>query len=132
MFEGYVCAGDSYEFERKGFTLTAWLEDDYDYHIDHDDAHNIDQSVTGCDNEQQVKLLAARAGYENGEWSYFTICLKVELEGVELAREYLGGVEGNYPGSDNSYINEHVREMAEEAVSNAKKKLAELVTKTLS
>lgn len=127
MFNGYVSAGDCYEFEVGVFKVTAWLEDDYDSDIDDDDSHNVDQSVTGCDDNQQRALLAAREAYANAEWSYFTICLKVELDDIELSREYLGGVEGNYPGSDNSYLNAQVREMTPEAITNAKLKLIELL-----
>ena len=81
---GYVCAGDTITLEVEGFTLTARIECDHDSNIDDDDSHNIDQEVTGCDDDQQATLIAAREAWDNDEWFYCGVVVAVSKAGIEL------------------------------------------------
>ena len=104
--------GDSITSE-SGYT--AFIVYDHDYNIDDDDVHNPDQSVTGCDDDQQEKLLIARRAWFNNEWFYCGIILK-HPEGYQV--DSLWGIEANYPGSDNSYLTEVATEMLNEVFSD--------------
>ena len=74
-FNKYVCTGDTITTEAEGFTITARIEHDADYHIDHDDCHNEDQNVTGCDDKQFAKLLEARRAWFTADWFYCALVL---------------------------------------------------------
>lgn len=129
-FDSYVCQGDSITCEVDGFTITARVMHDNDYQLGDDDMHNIDQEVTGCNEEQQVKLLAAREAWFNDEWFYCGIVLKVEKNGITL-EDYAGslwGMEANYPDSKNSHLLEAANEMLLEALEAGKKALEGLLT----
>lgn len=94
---------------------TARIEHDADYHIDSDDCHNPDQSVTGCNDEQQADLLAAREAWFRDEWFYCTIVLESDLYGWE---DFLPGIECNYPGpwaDRNAHLTTVANELLEEA-----------------
>jgi len=76
--------------------------------------------------EQDIKVLQAWA---RGEWHYFGVSVTVEKTGVELVHQYdhaCWGIEGNYPGSDNSYLLETANALAEEALYAARAKAKEL------
>lgn len=129
-FNSYVCTGDSIACSVDGFTVTARVQHDNDYQIDDDDMHNIDQEVTGCNEEQQEKLLAARKAWFNDEWFYCGIVLKVEKNGITL-EDYAGslwGMEANYPDSNNSHLFEAANEMLPEALEAGKKAIQGLLT----
>lgn len=117
-FPKYACEGDEIECESEGFTIIARILHDTDYRIDDDDMHNIDQSVTGCDDEQQEKLLAARQAWFTDEWFYCGIVLSVTKNGIVLDDHATSvwGMECNYPDSDNSHLNEAVNELLSEAI----------------
>lgn len=78
---------------------------------------------------------AAMADYEvlrawcNDEWHYVGVAVTVERNDVQLTGDYdhaLWAIECNYPGSDNSYLTEVAGDLAAEALTAAKAKLAEL------
>ncbi|MEO5342210.1 MAG: hypothetical protein H7842_02530 [Gammaproteobacteria bacterium SHHR-1] len=117
-FGRYVCVGDSIDCESEPFTVTARIEFDPDYRIDDNNYHNPDQSVTGCNDEQQEKLLAARSAWENDDWFYCGVVLSVSVAGVVLDKHAasLWGIECNYPGSDNSYLSDVANELLDEAL----------------
>ncbi len=122
---GYVCTGDTITGRFKGFDIVATIHDDSDSTIDDDDTHNIDQSVTGCDADQQVKLLAARRAYFEREWSYCGIVLSVARKGVVLdnCAASLWAVEMNYPktsaGDSDREPNDHLTDVANELLPEA-------------
>ena len=121
QFGKYVCVGDSIECEVDGYTVMAHLEHDPYCDIDDDDHHNPDQSVTGCDDTEQEKLLAARHAWERGEWFYGGIVLSVSRNGIMINRHAaaLWGIECNYPDSDNSYLWDVANELLPEALERA-------------
>lgn len=117
-FGSYVCEGDTIKASHKGIDLIATIIRDPDYQIDDDDSHNIDQSVTGCDDAQQKELLAAREAWLNGEWFYCGIVISGYVDGI-LINDHaasLWGIECNYPRTDNSYLVEVANELLEEAI----------------
>lgn len=127
-FGAYVCEGDSIRCEANGFTVTARIVRDPDSRIDDDDSHNPDQSVTGCDDEQQKTLLANRKAWENDEWFYCGVVLSVERNGITLDKRAasLWAIEANYPGSDNAYLLDVANELLPEALERAEEALEEM------
>lgn len=78
---------------------------------------------------------AAQRDYEilkawcNDEWQYFGVAVTVSREDVALTGKYdhaLWGIEGNYPGSDNSSLTEVANELLEDALDAAKEKIRNL------
>ena len=127
-FDKCACVGDALEVEIDGFEIVARIEHDEQSDIDDDDAHNVDQSVTGCDDDQQEKLLAARKAWSNDEWSYCGIVLSVEKAGILLDKyaASLWGLELNYPDTDNSYLTEVANDLIDEALDAGKAILEKL------
>lgn len=122
-FDRYVCAGDFIEFEYKGITFTAKVEHDIDYHIDDDDCHNTDQSVTGCNDEQYERLLKNRRAWFNNEWFYCGVVLYKQCDCcnqvIASPVGSLWGLEVNYPGSDdNRHLSDTALELAQEYVDS--------------
>lgn len=63
------------------------------------------------------------------EWHYVGVAVQVSRQGVDLTGEYdnaLWGIEGNYPDGDNSYLTEVAEELVDEALTDARAKLAKL------
>jgi hypothetical protein len=60
------------------------------------------------------------------EWYYGVVVVTVSADGVTLATEALGGVEVNYPGTDNSYLTEVAAELLAEALPVARTRASEL------
>jgi hypothetical protein len=89
-FDSYVCTGDTITCDVEGFTLVARIEHDADARIDDDDCHNVDQEVTGCDDAQQKKLLAAREAYFSDDWFYCGVVISVSRNGVRTRHEPMG------------------------------------------
>ena len=116
-FDRYVCLGDTIEAQVDGYTFTATIEHDHDAHIDDDDIHNIDQTVTGCDDEQQERLLAARKAWQNNEWFFCRIVIGVSRNGIPLddCAASLWGIEANHPESDNAYLTEVANDLIDDA-----------------
>jgi hypothetical protein len=87
---------------------------------------------------ESLKAYAARAAMQDfkvlkawcdDEWHYYGVAVTVERADVELVGQYdhaLWGIEGNYPGSDNSYLQEVANELLGDALASARAKLTEL------
>lgn len=127
MFHGsfglHTCPGDVMHTMHGKYKVTARVEHDAAYHIDDNDMHNPDQSVTGCSDEQFKKLMDARFAWLRDEWFYCGIVLSVSRGGVLLCENAasLWGIEANYPGSDNKYLTEVANELLPEAIDEAEK-----------
>lgn len=121
-FDAYVCPGDTIETILDGITYTARIERDQCATLDDDDCHNIDQSVTGCNDEQQEKLLKARTAWFGMEWWYCGVVISASKDGIEINDHAasLWGIEANYPDSDNAYLLDVANELLPEAVLQAK------------
>ena len=128
-FDEYVMAGDRIYAEIDGFSIAARIEYDHDHRIDDDDCHNPDQSVTGCNDEQQAKLMRARDAWVKDEWFYCGVVLSVCRNGVSLDKHAasLWGIEANYPkdcaGADispNAYLTEVANELLDEALDRGR------------
>lgn len=128
-FPSYVGPGDTITTYAEGFTITARIEHDTCYRIDDDDCHNPNQSVTGCNDEQQARLMAAREAWFRDEWFYAGVVLSVAKNGVVLDNHaaYLWGIEANYPGSTNEYLTSVADDMIGEAIARGKAVLASLL-----
>ena len=129
-FDTFVCIGDTITIDTGEFEITARIEFDDQSHIDDDDSHNVDQSVTGCNDEQQKKLLAARTAWSANEWFYCGVVLSVSRKGVTLDKyaASLWGIDCNYPGSDNAYLSEIADELLLEALNVARSVLRSLLS----
>jgi len=133
QFSPFACFGDSVTLDVDGFQITARLEQDTDAHIDGDDAHNEDQSVTGCTDEQFVDLITARAAWFADEWRYCGIVLSVSRAGITLDDHAasLWSVEMNYPKSSNEYLAICADEMIDQALTAGRDALERLATAEL-
>jgi hypothetical protein len=134
VFDDYVMVGDRIYAEIDGFSIAARIEYDQDRRIDDDDCHNPDRSVTGCNDEQQAKLMKARDAWVKDEWFYCGVVLSVCKNGVSLDKHAasLWGIEANYPkncsSSDrpNDYLTEVANELLDEALNRGKEFLQTL------
>lgn len=134
VFDDYVMVGDRIYAEIDGFSIAARIEYDQDLRIDDDDSHNADQSVTGCNEEQQAKLLKARDAWVKDEWFYCGVILSVCKNGVSLDKHAasLWGIEANYPKDcsstdrPNGYLMEVANELLDEALNRGKELLQTL------
>lgn len=129
-FDKYVCQGDSISTQVGPLTIKARIEYDHDYRIDDDDCHNVDQTVTGCDDEQQNRLLNAREAWCRDEWFYAGVMLSIKFDEILIDDHFaaLWGIEVNYPDSDNSYLLEVANQLLTEnldKIQELPKKLAD-------
>lgn len=133
-FDKYVCENDQISTECEGFEIVATVCHDPDYHIDDDDCHNPDQSVTGCNDEQFKNLMEAREEWFDNEWFYCGIVLSAYKNGILIDDHIasLWGIECNYPGSDNSYLLEVANELLTEGIDQAKGSLSMMLDKLAS
>ena len=118
-FDSYACFGDTITAEIDGFTVTVQIFRDELTHIDDDDCHSLDQSVTGADDETQKKIIAARKSWFDDEWSYCGLILSVSKNGIELnnCATSLWGLELNYPHFWENR-NEHLTETANDLLDD--------------
>lgn len=128
-FKGFVAFGDSIETHHNGYRIAARIEHDDQTRIDDDDCHSEDQERTGCTDEQHAQLMAARRAWFDNEWHYCGVVLSVTRDGVMLDEHAasLWGIECNYPGSDNSYLNSVANELLPEALAAAETRFADLL-----
>ena len=128
-FDSYVCEGDTIATKIDGITYEARIVFDQDSKIDDDDCHNKDKSVTGCDDEQFAKLLAARVSWFKNEWFYCGVVISAEKAGIPIGKHLasLWAIEANYPGSDNSYLLEVANELLPEAIEEATNRVANMI-----
>jgi len=129
QFDKYVCEGDTITAEVDGIVYTAQIEYDLGSHIDDDDCHNTDQAVTGCNDEQQERLLAARQAWFEDEWFYCGVVIRATKNGIVIDKHAasLWSIEANYPDSDNSYLSEVANELLPEAIEQARQSLARTI-----
>lgn len=109
-FDKYVCPGDTVTIEDGLFTFTARIEFDGDSRPTDDEGMSAE----------------AIEAWKQDEWFYCGIALSATYNGVALPDNYLAslwGIEANFPGSDNSYLSEVVRELLPEAKAEAQKHL---------
>ena len=120
-FDSYACIGDFISCKVDGIEYRARIEHDIDYGIDDDDGHNPDQSVTGCDDKQQERLLNARQAWFNDEWFYCGVVISAHKAGVEIEQyaASLWGIDCNYPDSNNSYLKDVANELLPDAIDSA-------------
>lgn len=133
-FGSFVYVGDQITTNVSHYKVTATIASDVFTDIDDDDSHNVDQSVTGCNDEQFKELLAARQAWINDEWFYCGIVLSVSSCGVVLCDGIVStwGVEANYPGSNNNHLTDVANELLPEAIAEAEKVLFRLVNSYLA
>lgn len=75
--------------------------------------------------------MTARDAYFKGEWFYCGIVISAWIRDIQLHNHCasLWGIECNYPGTDNSYLNEIANDLLHEANIEAEKKLCELTAR---
>lgn len=137
QFKSFVCEGDSITCDVDGFTATATLyrDDCGDAPDDRQDGFwpSLDPKAAGYIGAKSQRTLArhmAKAqalmdAWQRGEWHYFGVAVTIERAGVQLTERYahaVWGIEGNYPGGDNSYFQEVANELLEEALAEARAK----------
>ncbi len=128
-FGAYVCHGDKITVDHEGLRFTARIEHDSFAGIDDDDCHNTNQTITGCNAEQQKRLLAAREAWKRDEWFYCGITLHARHKSTGATWDDLGSlwrIEANYPQGDNTYLTEVANELLANAVEQVRDKIHEL------
>lgn len=140
-FGRFVCEGDTITCEVDGFTCTATLyrDDNNEPPDQRQDGFwpSLDPKSDGWIGPKSKRTLArhmAKAkevmrAWNADEWHYFGVSLMVTREDVPLVGEYyhaLWGIEGNYPGSDNSYFTAVANDLLPDALDAAKAKIDQL------
>ena len=120
-FNQYACVGDSIQWQRAGFHLQARIECDLDSRPE-DQGHDPKDPQYG---EQNTAICEA---WQNDEWFYCGIVVTASFKGIRVADHAasLWGIECNFPGSDNSYLNEVAAELESEALVAASEALQDL------
>lgn len=116
-FRDHICIGDRITTTVGSYRITARIRRDLDYDIDHDDVHNPKVHPANEFPKIHRQIMEAREAYDRDEWWYGVLILSVSFNGVELD-DYavvLGGLEINYPGSNNEHITEAANELLREA-----------------
>jgi hypothetical protein len=124
-FDAYVCINDNIIFDYEGFTFTAHIEyDEFTKPTDFD-CYALDDPDYGEENREIVD------SWEHNEWDYCGIILSATYNDIDITDHAasLWGLEDNFPGSDNSYLNEVVKELLPEALENAKAELENMRAK---
>ena len=115
-FDKYVINGEYITCVVGDTTYTATLSHDDNAHIDDDDVHSVDQSVTGCTDEDHATAMQARQAWYDNRWFYGTISLSAERDGWVKDFGSIGGIEINYPNGDNDYLTEVANDLLSEVV----------------
>lgn len=141
-FDKYVCDGDTVTLTVDGFDCTARLyRDDCGDAPDERDCGfwpSLDPKSAGYIGPKSPRTLrrhhakaqAIMDAWKRDEWHYYGVAVTVSRHGVELIGQYehaCWGIEGNYPGGDNSYLSKVADELLDEALTSAREKLALLV-----
>jgi hypothetical protein len=113
-FDSFSCIGDVVEIEIGNVRFVAQIEHDNAAHIDDDDCHSTDQSVTGCNDEQFARLIECRNAWFNDEWFYCGISVTSYIGSTELEAVSLWHIECNYPSSGDGNPNSHLDDVANE------------------
>lgn len=126
QFSRYACVGETIDIEDGLFTFTARIEYDEEARPDDFDCFDSDDPEYGDANKLFIE------SWKRDEWFYAGIVISAEYNGVQLPDTYLAGlwgIEVNFPGSDNRYLSEVVKEMLPEAKEQALKLLDEIRAK---
>jgi hypothetical protein len=140
-FGQFVCEGDRITCEVDGLHCVATLyrDDRNDPPDERGDGFwpSLDPKSAGYIGAKSKRTLARHTAkaqaimdaWKRDEWHYFGVAVTVAKEGVQLTHRYdhaLWGIEGNYPGDDNSYFRCVANELLDEAIEDAKAVLAKL------
>jgi len=124
-----------------------WNWDDRGYHfvakLVWDDHHGDTEFGVGCvfdlkDPDRHKENLAIHDALLNETWRYFGVIVTAYRCGLELGRNEMWGIEGNfdYEGRgepiDNTYFNEVMEECSHEAAAEALNKIHELMASLLN
>jgi hypothetical protein len=112
-FDTYACIGDSIAWKSGPFDMRATI------------AHDSDTSPDDIDGLPQEHIEA----WKRDEWFFCGVIVTASIDGVELGKASLWGIDCNFPGSDNSYLSEVASELEAEAVSEARGKIASINAK---
>lgn len=140
-FDKYVCEFDNITCQVGEYTIEARIERDYspDRPDERDDgfwpstlpseAGYIGTTCVSAYNVAKAKADKIMKAWENDEWFYCGVVLKVSIGDIELKSHAasLWGIECNYPGSDNSYLTEVANELIDEAIEVAKHERAHML-----
>lgn len=113
-FDSYACAGDSIQWSKGGFDLTARIE------------YDQDTKPTDFDCYSQIKINQWR----NDEWFFCGIVLSVSRNGVSLGEHCasLWGIDCNYNKRSNRYLSEVAQELESVAIEYAKQQIERLTS----
>ena len=130
-FNKYVCAGDSIQCEKDGFTIIARVIHDEDTNAtDYDQpgwCFDTKDEKRGAENQRIIDT------WKNDEWHYCGIGLSISRNGVDLDDNAasLWGIEYNFPTGDNAYLREVANELLDatiEAGRNAQERIKAALT----
>lgn len=118
-FGEFVGFDESVSETRGGVTYTVTVVHDDQAHIDDDDIHREDRthpSWEDATDEAYERAMEARAAWFRNEWHYVGLVVSAQRDG--WVRDHLAstwGLEANYPGTKNEYLNEVAGELIDEA-----------------
>lgn len=147
-FGRYVCQGDEIKAEIDGFEVTATIYFDSDSGPPDKEGEGF-WPVTGNENKDapgyvlpedydaQMKLAQETMdGWNNDQWFYCGVALRVAYDGLKLTGKYdnaIWGMECNAPQPEGATPNEYLTEVANQlldgAIDQAKARLAKLCAK---
>ena len=140
-FGKFVCENDTFCAQYDGFQLLAriYRDDSGDTPEERDDGFwpSLDKTSAcyiGPKSKRTFERHMAKAkrvmqAWRDDEWFYCGVVVSASREGVQFTGKYdhaLWGIECNYPDSDNEYLRVIANELAEEALAEARGKLAKL------
>ncbi len=73
--------------------------------------------------------MQARKDWFGDKWFYGMVKVEIFKSGIPLHWEILGGIEVNYPNSDNNYLMDAANDLLPEALECAKKELKNVIAK---
>jgi len=124
-FDSYVCIGDCIETVVGPYRVTARVVSDDRSSPDEHDAPGCCFDTSDPDHgEENESIIEA---WRNDEWFYCGIVLDIELadgtlwDPVQAAS--LWGIECNFPGGNNAYLQEVANELLQEAIDEANESL---------
>jgi|TARA_R110000822_G_scaffold45056_2_gene120695 hypothetical protein len=114
-FDTHARHGDTTTTEVEGFTFTAHLTRDYDTTPMEFECYDVGEIDS----------------WKRDEWSFCNVVLTAARRGISLDTfsACLGGVEMNFPGSDNAYLTQVAGELLDEALPDARTALAKIKRK---
>lgn len=127
-FDSYVCIGDCIETVVGPYRVTARVVFDDHSSPDEYDAPGCCFDTSDPDHgEENESIIEA---WRNDEWFYCGIVLSVVLDDndheVTDHGAALWGIECNFPGGDNSYLQDVANELLSEAIESADSMIEEI------